>query len=222
MTAQSAPRFPKTCLYFGTFNPIHAGHLMIAQAALQQFGRELDFTTVSFIPAGNPPHRATEEDLLDARRRYRMVRLATADNPAFQVWDVEVARPGFSYTVDTVRHLIEQELVQAPVPLIIGADALLGLPSWYQPAQLAEQVLFLQAPRPDSTMVQAIQCGSKTISLNARTIDMPSLAISSSWVRRMVRKIYQESADAGAGMDSLRYYLPEPVRLFIQANRLYC
>jgi nicotinate-nucleotide adenylyltransferase len=222
MTAQPAPRVPQTCLYFGTFNPIHAGHLMIAQNALQQFGRELGFTTISFIPAGNPPHRATEEDLLDARRRYRMVRLATKDNPAFQVWDVEVVRQGLSYTVDTVRHLLEQGLVQAPVPLIIGADALQGLASWHQPVQLADQVLFLQAPRPDSTMVQAIQCGSETIALNTRAIDMPSLAISSSWVRQMVRKIYQESADAGAGIGSLRYYLPEPVRLFIQANRLYC
>lgn len=207
----------RTCLYFGTFNPIHTGHLMIAQAALRQFGPALGFETVTFIPAGNPPHRHQEDDLLDARRRLLMVQLATADHPAFRVSDIELHRAGQSYTVDTLRLLIEQGIVSVPVPFIIGADAFQKLASWHEPQALIDLVHFLQAPRPDCLPVETLQLGNSANpppALNASAIDMPMLAISSTGIRQMLH------SNPNAAHD-LRYFLPEAVRAFIRDNALY-
>ena len=212
-----AERSARTCLYFGTFNPIHSGHLMIAQAALRQYGPVLGFDTITFIPAGSPPHRHHENDLLDARRRLHLVQLATADNPAFRVLDIEIQRPGQSYTVDTIAQLLAQGVVTAPVPFIIGADALKGLATWHKPKVLIEQAHFLQAPRPDCAPVATLSFegpAHDSARLNTSAIDMPMLAISSTWIRKTLRE------KQGAGED-LRYFLPEPVRAFIRANGLY-
>jgi len=206
-----------TCLYFGTFNPIHAGHLMIAQAALRQYGPVLGFQTVSFIPAGQPPHRHHENDLLDAYRRLGMVRLATADHPDFRVLDLEVNRPGQSFTIDTVNHLINQGVVSKPVPFIIGTDALRGLTTWHKAKSLVEKALFLQAPRPHCEPVRALSFegpDQDLLSLNTSMIDMPMLAISSTWIRQILKEKREQQ-------EALRYFLPEPVRRFIEDNGLY-
>jgi nicotinate-nucleotide adenylyltransferase len=209
----------RTCLYFGTFNPIHSGHLMIAQATLRQYGSQSDqglgFETVTFIPAGSPPHRHHEDDLLDARRRLKMVQLATADHPAFRVLDIETHRPGHCYTVDTVQALIEQGKVSVPVPFIIGADALRGLASWHQPQLLVDMVHFLQAPRPDCEPVNSVHLqGQDALHLKTSAIEMPTLAISSTGIRQTLKGNAQ-------GVEGLRYFLPEPVRTFIRDNSLY-
>ena len=204
-----------TCLYFGTFNPIHTGHLMIAQAVLRQFsGSQTPITSVTFIPAGNPPHRHHENDLLSADHRFRMVQLATAANPVFQVSEVEIERNERSYTVETLRRLIEQGQIQAPVPMIIGSDALAGLASWREPEALIELACFFQAPRPGIDWVDSIELNGRAVQLNTRRIEMPELALSSSWIRENLRT----TPDAIAG---LRYFLAEPVRRYIQDNRLY-
>ncbi len=203
------------CFYFGTFNPIHSGHLMVAQSALTQFGTQFGFERVTFIPAGNPPHRHQEPDMLDASLRLKMVRLATADNPAFAVSDIELHRPGKSYTVDTLHALIQQYDLRQPVPFIIGADALAQLATWHQPEQLIERVHFLQAPRPGFDFVRQVTLHSgKTLSLNTSSIQMPPMAISSSWIR-------QSLASNPKGPQGLRYFLPPSVDLFIQWNGLY-
>jgi nicotinate-nucleotide adenylyltransferase len=200
-----------TCLYFGTFNPIHAGHLMIAQAALRQCGDALGFRGITFIPAGNPPHRQHEHDLLEARRRLRMVQLAVADNPAFDVSDIELRRAGRSYTIHTLRLLLESGCIRAPVPMIIGSDALAGLSGWHEPEALVQTVCFLQVPRPEYPMLDTIRLGGRAIPLNTRPVDMPPQALSSTWIRRLIR----EDAEAP------RYFLSEPVRRYIADNRLY-
>lgn len=204
----------RTCYYFGTFNPIHSGHLMIAQAALRQFGPKLGFGMVIFVPAGSPPHRHHEDDLLAAEKRLKMVRLATAEHPAFRVLDIETKRPDRSYTVDTLRTLIEQGLTQAPVPFIIGEDALANLATWHQPEVLVELAYFLQAPRPGCEPVKHVRLDARDVLLRTSAIEMPELAISSSWVRCVLR-------ENPAGSEALRYFLPEPVRQFIVDNRLY-
>jgi nicotinate-nucleotide adenylyltransferase len=203
-----------TCFYFGTFNPIHAGHLMIAQAALCQYGESLGVQGITFIPAGNPPHREHESDMMPARHRLNMVRLATASNPAFRVSDIELCRSGRSYTMDTLRFLLEQGIAQAPIPMIIGADALAGLATWHEPQALAETACFLQAPRPGHPFVGAIQVNGQEITLNTREIEMPPLSISSTWIRARLR-------ENPPGCERLRYFLPEPVRQYIRDNRLY-
>jgi nicotinate-nucleotide adenylyltransferase len=207
-----------TGLYFGTFNPIHTGHLMVAQAVLHQFGSTLGLTHIRFIPAGDPPHRFHEEDLLDARRRFKMVQLAIAANPAFVVSDMELQRAqrndSRSYTIDTLRQLIQDEGWTTPIPLIIGADALAGLASWREPEALIETVHFLQAPRPGYEWVERITIEGRAIPISTSRIEMPALSLASSWIRSQIRK--QATTRA-----ALRYFLPDTVRQFIEANRLY-
>lgn len=212
----------QSCLYFGTFNPVHSGHLMIAQAALHQFSDKLGLERIVFIPAGNPPHRHHESDLLEARHRCNMVKLATASHPAFRVSDIELksaqAEARKTYTIDTLRQLIQQGSVQAPVPMIIGSDALAKLASWREPEALIESVCFLQAPRPGTPGVDSIQIDGRTVRLNTRLIVMPMLSISSSWVREILQEQYSAGVPAS---EALRYFLPEPVRRYIQDNALY-
>lgn len=209
--------YPGTALYFGTFNPIHAGHLIIAQAVLNQFG-EAGIHGVTFIPAGNPPHRHAEPDLLDARRRLAMVRLATGTHPDFQVSDIELQRAAgrndVSYTVDTLRLLVAEHGMQPPVPLIIGSDALGKLAGWREPEALIELAYFLQAPRPEYPPVESLMIGKRELPLRTQMIDMPMLAISAVWIRRALRS-------SACRTEALRYMLPEPVRQYIRENHLY-
>ncbi len=202
-----------TCLYFGTFNPIHTGHLLIAQAALHQFSKTLGLQTITFIPAGNPPHRADETGMADARHRLKMVRLATANNPAFQVSALEMEREGKSYTAESLELLLAQGLVQEPVPMIIGADALAKLNTWHRPEDLIKLAHFLQAPRPECAMVESILIGGKTLPLNTTPIEMPMLSLSSTWVRSQIQR--------NSSAEPLRYAVPEAVRAYITDNRLY-
>ena len=187
---------------------------MIAQAALQQFSTSLGITSITFIPAGNPPHRYQENDLLNARRRFKMVELAIADNPAFRISDIELKRNERSYTMVTLRGLIKTGQIQPPVPMIIGADALLGLASWREPQALIETVHFLQAPRPGYTPIASIELEGKPIPLLTSAIEMPALSLSSSWIRSQL--VAQK-----AELETMRYFLPEPVRQYILANSLY-
>lgn len=201
------------CFYFGTFNPIHSGHLMIAQSALSQYGFALGFDGITFMPAGNPPHRYEETDLLDANLRFQMAQRATAAHPDFAVSDFELSLPGKTYTVETLRLLEAQGLVRFPVPFIIGSDALEKLHTWHQPEALINMVHFLQAPRPDCAWVESIELHGKQIPLHTSRINMPPLAISSTGIR--------EALKTSGSTEGLRYFLPEPVRQFIDWNVLY-
>lgn len=201
------------CFYFGTFNPLHSGHLMIAQSALSQYGPGLGFERVTFVPAGNPPHRHHESDLLDAVLRLKMVELATASHPGFSVTDFELTLPGKTYTVETLRLMEQRGLIRFPVPFIIGSDALSKLHTWHQPEALVEMVHFLQAPRPDCDWVDSLQTDKGPIALNTSRIEMPVLGISSTAIR--------EALGESKTSEGLRYYLPEPVRRFIDWNALY-
>jgi nicotinate-nucleotide adenylyltransferase len=197
----------QSCLYFGTFNPIHTGHLMIAEAA-----QTLGFRNITFIPANNPPHREDEPDLLPARHRLNMVKLATASNPGFKVSDIELQRPGRSYTIDTIRLLMERGEVAAPVPMIIGSDALARLATWHEPQALIDTVRFIQAPRPDYPLVETIHLKGTPVTLDTVKLDLPVSALSSTWIRQRLK---------AEGPSGLRYALPEAVRRYIAENGLY-
>jgi nicotinate-nucleotide adenylyltransferase len=200
------------CLYFGTFNPIHNGHLMIAQAVLNQ--PSLGINRIFFIPAGSPPHRNHESDLASATHRLNMVQLATANNPAFQVLDNEIRRPGASYTIDTIESLLAHEILQTPIPMIIGSDALAGLGTWHRAQELAKLVRFLQMPRPGSSFIREVELSSGFTSLSTQSIEMPMTSLSSSWIRALI----QQNPGNTTG---LHYFVPESVRRYIQDNRLY-
>jgi nicotinate-nucleotide adenylyltransferase len=125
----------------GTFNPIHRAHLRLAEVARA----ELDLERVLFVPAGDPPLK--HRDVAPARHRLAMVKLALAGRPEFEVLDVEVARSGPSYTVDTLEWL-HWRWPAARLWFIVGADALAQLEQWRSPERLFELASFAAARRP--------------------------------------------------------------------------
>jgi nicotinate-nucleotide adenylyltransferase len=128
-------------IFGGTFDPIHFGHLRTAFELLH----ELRLAEVRFLPAGEPPHRATP--LCGASHRLAMVRAATADQPGFVVDDREIRRAGPSYTVATLREL-RAEFPGRPVCLIAGMDAFLGLPQWHEWQEILRLAHLVVAHRP--------------------------------------------------------------------------
>ena len=127
----------------GTFNPIHNGHLAIAR----QTREALTLDRVVLIPTGDPPHKPNEH-LAAAKHRYEMVRLAIASDPLLSISDVEVRRPGKSYTIDTIR-LLQQEYGQGTrLFFLIGLDAFLEFPTWRDPETLLTLCSFVVLSRP--------------------------------------------------------------------------
>jgi nicotinate-nucleotide adenylyltransferase len=127
----------------GTFNPIHNGHLAIARQAREA----LTLDRVVLIPTGDPPHKPNEH-LASAKHRYEMVRLAVASDPLLSVSDVELRRPGKSYTIDTIR-LLQHEYGQGTrLFFLIGLDAFLEFPTWRDPETLLTLCSFVVLSRP--------------------------------------------------------------------------
>ena len=119
----------KIGLFGGTFNPIHYGHLRPAE----EIGDWLNLDPVIFIPASDPPHKE-KKDLLPAPLRAEMVRLAIADNPRFSFSDVEINRPGKSYSVETIPYFQRHLGKTAELYFILGLDAFLEIGTWKDPA----------------------------------------------------------------------------------------
>ena len=127
----------------GSFNPVHNGHLAIACQARDI----LSLDRILFIPTGLPPHKPGET-LAPAKDRYEMVCLAIASDPTFAVSDVEISRPGKSYTVDTIRMLQQQYGPQIRLYFLIGLDAFLDFPTWREPETLLNLCSFVVISRP--------------------------------------------------------------------------
>lgn len=128
-------------IFGGTFDPVHYGHLRTAFEMLQA----LRFDQVRFMPCGAPPHRGTT--YAAAALRLKMVQAATAGQAGFVVDDRELLRDGPSYSVDTLAEL-RHEFPQRPLAMIIGMDAFLGLPKWYQWREIIQLAHVVVAHRP--------------------------------------------------------------------------
>ncbi len=128
-------------VFGGTFNPIHFGHLRTAE----EVRHKLNLDTIIFVPSGNPPLKSL--DVPDARHRYAMAQLATASNANFTVSDVELQQKEKSYTVNTLRKLHET-YPQDELFFILGADAFLDIPNWWQPDKLTGMADFIVVTRP--------------------------------------------------------------------------
>jgi nicotinate-nucleotide adenylyltransferase len=209
----------RTAIFGGSFNPIHYGHLLLADEVLEQ----LALDRVLFMPAGAPPHKPATA-LAPAADRYAMVKLATAGRRGFEVSDLEVRRPGPSYTVDTLEALRAEgdELF-----LVVGSETFLDLLSWRAPARIAELARLVVVPRtgsafdPDSAAAQKIMRAlGATGFVPARpgpvglgsviVAHVTSLPISSSDLRQRARE-----------GRSLAYRTPEAVIAHIRTHRLY-
>lgn len=192
----------------GTFDPIHYGHLVTAEAARHEFGLD----RVVFLPSGTPPHKPPEA-VTDAEHRYMMTVLATLSNPYFDVSRVDIDREGISYTVDSLRILREQYGGDSELYFITGADAILEIVSWKEPDKLLELAHFIGATRPGFCLEQVPKSTQEWLSRHpdrVHLIKVPALAISSTDIRERVRT-----------GNSIRYLVPEPVEHYIRRHNLY-
>lgn len=188
----------------GTFDPIHYGHLVTAEAAREKF--VLD--EVVFVPSGNPPHKK-ETPISAAEHRLMMVTMATISNPDFHVSTMELKRPGFSYTFDTVNEFLRQYNNKCEIYFITGADAVLEITSWKDVEALMEKCYFIAATRPGFNLDELYKLPPDFLA-KIRFMQVPALAISSTDIRRRV-----------AYGESIKYLLPESVENYIYKQKLY-
>jgi nicotinate-nucleotide adenylyltransferase len=194
-------------VFGGTFDPVHLGHLILAEQCREQAALD----QVLFVPAARPPHKA-EGELSTFDRRVEMLQLAVAGHGAFRVDELEKNRSGPSYTVDTLTILSERHQ-GTELFLIIGSDTLHDLGSWYEPARIVGLASLLVTPRPSwpvleaETVRRALRL-DKPVRLQA--VRMPLLEIASREIRRWVRE-----------GRSIRYLVPRAVEMYIQEKRLY-
>lgn len=187
-------------LFGGSFNPPHLGHLFMAEWIRERFSLD----EVWWIPAHQPPHKQ-DHRLAASQHRLAMTELATADHPAFRVSDVELAREGVSYTIDTIEQL-QQAHPDARFRLIIGGDSLRDFRSWHRPDDILDCVAIIAYRRPGD----AIDMLDDALRDRVRIAEAPRLDLSSTAIRGRIR----------AGR-SVRYWVPESVRSYLEAHRLY-
>ncbi|MEW6754839.1 MAG: nicotinate-nucleotide adenylyltransferase [Candidatus Latescibacterota bacterium] len=185
----------------GTFDPVHAGHLLLALSVLEVVGLD----RVVFVPAADPPHKERRPDMASAEDRFAMVRLATERLPCFEVSRVEMERPGKSYTVDTLRHLHRLH-PHTQLYLIIGADNVAQLPTWHDPEAILELCTVVAGSRatPGPHGVDPA-LAERVMIVPTRQIDVSSTEI-------------RERLAAGRPVS---YLVPERVDAYIRSRRLY-
>jgi nicotinate-nucleotide adenylyltransferase len=212
----------KIGLFGGTFNPIHYGHLRPAE----EIGALLGLDPVIFIPVSDPPHKE-KKDLLPAPVRAEMVRLAIADNPRFSFSDAEIARPGKSYSVETIPYFQRLWGEEAELFFILGLDAFLEIGTWKDPATLFTLCHFVILTRPgfdkfftpehlpvdlarDFCYDPKKDGYMHKSGFGVFPREITALDISSTRIRQIVR-----------GGGSIRYLVPPAVENFVAAQRLY-
>jgi nicotinate-nucleotide adenylyltransferase len=188
-------------LYGGTFDPVHLGHLRAAETVRESLGLDL----VAFLPAAVPPHRGTP--LSDAADRFAMARLATAAHARFAAWDLELRRPGPSYTVETVEALLSDRPADSFV-LVVGADTWPEMSSWREPERLFGLVEVAVVDRPG--YAPAGTAAPLPARRGITRVCGPSLPISATEIRERARR----------GL-SVRFLVPDPVADYIEERRLY-
>lgn len=181
----------------GTFNPIHIGHLAIAQTAQEKFQLE----KVIFVPSNLPPHRKILR-LASAKQRYDMVRLAVKNNPLFEVSDFEIKKKGKSYSIDTVQHFEEVFAGKTKLFFIVGADNFLELKTWRRIDEILKIVTFIVVNRPGYDIPKT--------RIKHHSVIMPGMDIAASYIRKRIK---QEK--------SIKYLVPESVFRYINQHKLY-
>lgn len=193
-------------LFGGTFDPIHIGHLIIAEEVRTRLGLD----RMIFIPAGLPPHKL-DQAITAPQHRLEMVRLAIADNSHFAVSRVDIDRFGPSYTVDTVRLFLDGWGAHTELYFLMGADSLVELPTWRQPDRLMRLCRIVAVGRPgyrvELAELDRLLPGAANL---IRMMDTPIVDISSTDIRRRVQQ-----------GRTIRYLVPAAVERYIVEHRLY-
>lgn len=200
----------KTGIMGGTFDPIHIGHLLLAECAWQEFSLD----QVLFIPSGHSyfkDHR--EMKVTSPEHRLAMTRLAVADNPHFAVSEMEILRAGNTYTCDTLEEL-KRLHPDTDYYFIVGADTIASMATWFHPEKVFASCTVLAALRPDETpdqeMQQHIAALQQQFGARIEILHAPCIPISSTTLR--------QACLAG---ESTRYRIPETVRSYIEEKGLY-
>lgn len=200
-------------VFGGSFDPVHLGHLLVAESCREQAGLD----RVVFVPAAVPPHKR-DRTLAPAGDRLAMLQLATGGHDAFEVSTVEIDRGGVSWTVDTLVTLAALHPA-AELRLILGPDALADLPTWRDPQRIVSLAAPLAVERQSLDDVAALTAdrrlaevlGSERLGrLVAERARLPAIGIRASDVRERV-----------AAGRSIRYLVPRAVEAYVQAHGLY-
>ena len=196
-------------LFGGTFDPVHYGHLLLAECCREQCGLE----RVWFLPAAVPPHKQ-QRQTTPAAARIEMLELAIAGNEAFSVSRYEVDRGGISYTVDTLEHFRQMQ-PEGELMLLMGADMLNDLPHWHEAARVCELALPVVVRRPGEgelnfDVLASIASAERIDEIRRHQVEMPPIGISSTDLRRRV-----------AAGQSIRYQTPRAVQKYIETHGLY-
>ncbi len=194
-------------IFGGTFDPVHNGHLAVAEAV--QSALALD--CVLFVPVADPPHKRNRA-LTPAEDRWRMVKLAVANRPGFAVSRVDIDRAGPQYSVDTVQLLQREFSVGAGETFfIIGADALAGIPHWHNPQTLVERCRLVAVHRPGvKPSIDALLAALPQLRSRLLWVEMPPVPISATEIRRRV-----------ARGEAISRLVPAAVADYIARHRLY-
>ncbi|MBY0528195.1 MAG: nicotinate-nucleotide adenylyltransferase [Gemmataceae bacterium] len=199
----------KIAVFGGTFDPVHLGHLIMAEQCREQ--ARVD--QVWFVPAARPPHKQ-DRTLTPFAQRVEMLQVAIAGQPAFRVEEIENERPGLSYTADTL-HVLKQRHPGADLHLLVGSDSLRDLPLWREPARIVELASLLVTARtgfavlPVEELRMLLQM-PESIPVRMQVVEIPLIDISSRDLRRR----------AVEGR-SLRYMVPRAVECYVTQHRLY-
>ncbi len=183
-------------VFGGTFNPIHLGHLILAEELKAEFGYDL----VLFVPSARPPHKELREDP-GAPARLSMLRLAIQDNPGFAVDNCELSRSGPSYTIDTLRGLSSRHVFEGKPGLVLGDDLAAGFPSWKEPCAIASESDLILARRGEERVV---------LDFRHKKASNRLIPLSSSEIRGLIHR-----------GRSVRYLVPDPVVEYICERGFY-
>ena len=188
----------------GTFDPVHTGHLLMAEVARHA----LSLDQVVFVPAGVPPHKC--EAVTPAEHRYAMVLLATAPNESFAVSRRELERSGPSYSLTTIREYRREIGPTGELFFIAGADTVLGIRTWYGWREVLRECQFAVLARPGFAIAALLASLPAEVRGQIRLLPAPACDVSSTAVRERV----------GRG-EPIRYLVPEPVEVYIRKHALY-
>jgi nicotinate-nucleotide adenylyltransferase len=191
----------------GTFDPIHNGHLAVAEEVRSR----LDLAEVLFVPAGQPWLKASSP-ISAAEHRIQMVRLAIADKPHLKLSTMEIERSGATYTVDTIAELQAQLGAENDLFFILGWDSLAELPQWKEPSRLITMCHLVVVPRPGYPRpdLKALEALIPGLSQRVILMDKPEMDISASEIRDRVAR----------GL-SISHLVPKLVESYIKRYKLY-
>ena len=206
MAPHSAKR--KIAIMGGTFDPIHIGHLVTAEAVAHEYAID----EVVFVPTGIPAHKASTH-VTRSEHRYLMTVLATAANEKFNVSRIEIERQGTTYTIDTIKELSRYYGKNVKLYFITGADAIHEILTWKNPTELLKLCTFIAVTRPGykrRALIEQVTVLKECYDAKVYFLEVPALAISSSDIRERVQK-----------SRTIKYLVTSAVENYIYKHKLY-